>query len=134
MSCARHIQANMRQKFGKQCAKFVCSIAKSFSTRNASLLLDEIQKVKPEAARYLESITVSGVLWQSTQWYSDSLSPSPAQLPPRYGIVTSNTSESANSMLSEARILGIMTTRVCTCQKSMLSEMDRRWCLELPRF
>jgi hypothetical protein len=32
MSCARHIQANVTQKFGKQCAKFVCSIAKSFST------------------------------------------------------------------------------------------------------
>ena len=83
--------------------------------------------MKPEAARYLESITVSGVRWQSTQWYSDSPSPSPAQLPPRYGIVTSTTSESANSMLSEARNLGcleavnkildIMTTRVCTCRK-----------------
>ncbi|KAI2512166.1 MULE transposase domain [Fragilaria crotonensis] len=127
MSCARHIEANVTQKYGKQCSKFVCSIAKSFSTRNASLLLDEIRKVKPEAATYLEGITASGVLWQSTQWYSDSPSPSPAQLPPRYGIVTSNTSESANSMLSEARNLGwleavnkildIMTTRVCACRK-----------------
>ena len=94
MSCAKHIEANVAQKFGKQCAKFVCAIAKSFSFRSASLLFDEIRKLKPEAARYLENITESGVLCQSTQWFSDL--PSPALLPPRYAIVTSNTSDSVN--------------------------------------
>ena len=131
MSCAKHIEANVAQKFGKQCAKYVCSIAKTFSTRTASLLLDEICKVKPEAATYLESITESGVLWRSTQCYSDS--PPHVQLPPRYGIITSNTSESANSMFSEARDLGwleavnkildIMSTRVCACRRKY-SERD----------
>ena len=102
----------------------MCSIATTFSTRTASLLLDEICKLKTEAATYLEIIKESGVLWRSSQWYSDS--PSPVQLPPRYRIITSNTSESASSLLSEARDLGwlkavnkildIMSMRVCTCR------------------
>jgi MULE transposase domain/SWIM zinc finger len=126
MSCAKHIEANVAQKFGKQCAKYVCSIAKTFSTRASSYLFDEIRKVKPEAAAYLDNLTESGVLWRSTQWHSNSTPP--VQIPPRYGIVTSNTSESpANSMFSEARDLGwleavskivdIMSTRVCVCRK-----------------
>lgn len=80
--------------------------------------------MKPEAATKLENTAESGVLWQSTQWYSDL--PSPARLPPRYGIVTSNTSELANNVFAEARdlgwlaaaykkILGVMSTRVCAC-------------------
>jgi hypothetical protein len=125
MSCAKHIEANVAQKFGKQCARYVCSIAKTFSTRASSYLFDEIRKVKPQAAAYLDNLTESGVLWRSTQWYSNSTSP--VHIPPRYGIVTSNTSESANSMFSEARDLGwleavnkiidIMSTRVCVCRK-----------------
>jgi hypothetical protein len=126
MSCAKHIEANVAQKFGKQCAKYVCSIAKTFSTRASSYFFDEIRKVKPEAAAYLDNLTESGVLWRSTQWYSDSTPPE-RHIPPRYGIVTSNTSESANSMFSEARDLGwleavnkiidIMSTRVCVCRQ-----------------
>jgi hypothetical protein len=125
MSCAKHIEANVAQKFGKQCARYVCSIAKTFSTRASSYLFDEIRKVKPQAAAYLDNLTESGVLWRSTQWYSNSTPP--VHIPPRYGIVTSNTSESANSMFSEARDLGwleavnkiidIMSTRVCVCRK-----------------
>jgi hypothetical protein len=75
MSCAKHIEANVAQKFGKQCAKYVCSIAKTFSTRASSYLFDEIRKVKPQAAVYLDNLTESGVLWRSTQWYSNSTPP-----------------------------------------------------------
>ena len=57
MSCAKHIEANVAQKFGKQCARYVCAIAKTFSTRHSSRLFDEIRKMKPEAVKYLEDIT-----------------------------------------------------------------------------
>ena len=121
MSCAKHIEANVAQKFGKQCARYVCAIAKTFSTRHSSRLFDEIRKVKPEAVNYLEDITNAGVIWRSTQWYS-----SPTNMPPRYGIVTSNTSEAVNNMFDDARdcgwldavnkIVDIMSTRICTCR------------------
>jgi hypothetical protein len=34
MRCPKHIEANVAQKFGKQCARYVCAIAKTFSTRH----------------------------------------------------------------------------------------------------
>ena len=124
MSCAKHIEANVKQKFGQQCAKYVFALAKTFSTRNASRLLEHIRRIKPEAAAYLEGITESGVLWRTTQWYS---STTPVIMPPRYGIVTSNTSEAVNNMFSGARDLGwlesvdklidVMSTRICVCRK-----------------
>ncbi len=77
--------------------------------------------MKPEAVKYVEDITNAGVLWQSTQWHS-----SPRNMPPRYGIVTSNTREAVNNMFNDARDCGWldamnklvdkMSTRICTCQ------------------
>jgi hypothetical protein len=102
MSCAKHIEANVSQKYGKQCGKYVIAIAKSFSTRHSSELLDTIRAMKKAAATYLEGITGSGILWQSTQW----LNADPC-LPPRYGIVTSNSSEECvKNTFAEARNLG----------------------------
>jgi hypothetical protein len=124
MSCAKHIEANVKQKFGQQCAKYVFALTKTFSTRNANRLLEHIRRIKPEAAAYLEGITESGVLWRTTQWYS---STTPVIMPPRYGIATSNTSEAVNNMFSGARDLGwlesvdklidVMSTRICVCRK-----------------
>ena len=68
MSCAKHIEANVSQKYGKQCGQYVVAMAKSFSTRYSSELLDNIRAMKEAAATYLEGITMSGILWQSTQW------------------------------------------------------------------
>ena len=69
MSCAsKHIEANVAQKYGKQSARYVCAIAKTFSSRRSSSLFDEIQKEKPEVVEYLEDITNAGVLWRSNQW------------------------------------------------------------------
>ena len=121
MSCAKHIEANVTQRYGKQCGRYVVAIAKSFSTRYSNELLDVIRTIKGTAAKYLEDITSSGTLWQSTQW----LNANP-ELPPRYGIVTSNTSESVNNMFADARNLGwpealekildIMSSRICACR------------------
>ena len=115
ISCARHIESNVAQKFGQQCAQSVCRIAKTFSTRYANQLIASIAKIKPEAAEYIENVEE---LWRSTSWLELD-----ANLPPRYGIVTSNTSECVNNMLASARslpwldatdkIIDIMTTRIC---------------------
>jgi hypothetical protein len=49
MSCAKHIEANISQKYGEQCGKYVIAIAKSFSTRHSSELLDTIRAIKATA-------------------------------------------------------------------------------------
>ena len=66
----------------------------------------------------LGNIEDSGVLWKCSQWI-DWQHP---YLPPRYGMVTSNTSETVNNMFTEARdvawmedlekIVDIMSTRI----------------------
>ena len=60
------------------------AMAKLFSSKYSCELLNNIRAMKEAAATYLEGITMSGILWQSTQW----LNADPC-LPPRYGIVTS---------------------------------------------
>ncbi|KAI2496713.1 MULE transposase domain [Fragilaria crotonensis] len=141
MSCAKHIEGNVAQKFGKQCSKYVLAIAKTFSTRNSSRLFEEVRRIKPEAATYLDEITDKDrVLWRTTQWYSSSTA---VVIPPRYGIVTSNTSEAVNNMFSEARDLGwlecvnklidIMSTRIYVCRKKYSEREGPKWCLELRR-
>jgi RNA:NAD 2'-phosphotransferase (TPT1/KptA family) len=62
------------------------------------------------------------IRWRGTSWLDDELA-----LPPRYGIVTSNTSESVNSMLSDARDVGwlqavekivdIISTKIYRCRQ-----------------
>jgi hypothetical protein len=55
-----------------------------------------LQAHKPAAADYIENI--NGDLWQSTDWMSYEREIPP----PRYGIVTSNTSECVNNMFGKA--------------------------------
>ncbi len=127
--CAEHIEANVSQKYGKLCGQYVVAMATSFSTRYSSKLLDNIQAMKEAAATYLEGITMSGILWQSTQW----LNADPC-LPPRYGIVTSNTSECVNNWFAEARNLGwpealekildIMSSHICACRSKYQRRKD----------
>ena len=119
-SCAKHIEANVCQKFGQQCARYVMAIAKSFSFRYSNHLIDQVRTIKPQAAGYIENVD-NDTLWRSTSWL-DEQNP----LPPRYGIVTSNTSECVNNMFAQARIVGwleavesivdVMSTRISTCR------------------
>jgi hypothetical protein len=93
-------------------------MAKSFSNRYVDYLLEKVRACKPAAAKYISTIPD---LWRSTDWNSE------RQLPPRYGIVTSNTSECVNNMFGEARDLGwleavdklvdIMSTRIFQCRQ-----------------
>jgi hypothetical protein len=78
-----------------------------------------VRACKPAAADYIANIDN---LWQSTDWNSAG----ERQLPPRYRIVTSNTSERVNNMFGEARDLGwleaidklvaVMSTRIFQCR------------------
>jgi hypothetical protein len=132
VSCAKHIQANVKAKFGQLCARYVIQIAKTFSTRKSDDLLDEIRNIKPEAADYIESVED---VWRSTEWMD-----SQRNLPPRYGIVTSNTSECVNNMFDDARDVGwleaivrivdIMSTRISHCR---MKHADRQASEVVPR-
>jgi hypothetical protein len=112
----KHIEANVEQRFGAQCAKYVFGIAKTFSTRQQKFFIDQVRKLKPAAASYIEQIDG---LWKNTSWLDKNM-----KLPPRYGILTSNTSESANSMFlapcsmpwleATEKIIDIMTSRIST--------------------
>ena len=101
-------------------------MAKSFSTRYGDYLLGQVRAIKPAAADYIENIDD---LWRSTDWMSYE-----RQIPPRYGIVTSNTSECVNNMFAEARTLGwlecldklvdIMSNRIFQCRTKHMDKVS----------
>ena len=97
--CVKHsIEANVRQRCGAECATYVFQIARTFSTRQQQSFMDkQVHKIKAGAASYLEHIDG---LWKNTSWLEEN-----PRLPPRYGILTSSTSECVNSMFLEARSL-----------------------------
>ena len=117
MNCVKHIEANVKQRrgFGQQCAKMVFPIARTFSTLQEAELLRKLRRIKPAAEQYVLGMTNG--MWRGTSWMDES-----NPIPPRYGILTSNSSESVNSMLAEVRevgwleavdkILDIMSTKI----------------------
>jgi zinc finger SWIM domain-containing protein 3 len=90
--CAIHIARNVEAQFGARNAKFVVQLAKTFSTTYAD---DILQRMNVPARTYVSRIDAQ--VWRSVAWLQDE------SLPPRYGIVTSNMSESANNMFEKAR-------------------------------
>lgn len=99
-NCSHHIKMNVKQKFGITASKDVIGIARTFSTRQEEFLLAQVQSVSPKAHQYLCDIPESK--WRSTEWLQKT------DLPPRYGITTSNSSESVNSMIEDFRNDGWM--------------------------
>jgi hypothetical protein len=100
INCAKHIEANVAQRgFGQQCARLVFPHARTFSTLREAELLGKMRSIKPAAATYV--LGMNNGMRRGTLWMNKS-----HPLPPRYGILTSNSSESVNSMLAEARKLG----------------------------
>jgi hypothetical protein len=55
-SCAEHIKSNITQRLGKQCGRYVMAIAKTYSARNASNMLDLVRQIKPSAAAYIQTL------------------------------------------------------------------------------
>ena len=99
-NCSHHIQMNTKQKFGAIASKNVVAIAKAFGTRQEEHLFGIVHAVSPRACRYLLEIPPSK--WRSSEWLQDT------NLPPRFGITTSNSSECVNSMIDAYRNEGYM--------------------------
>ena len=67
----------------------------NFSNRKEDKLLQQLRQITPKAEEYV--LNIDAKTWRNTEWLKTT------NLPPRYGIVTSNNAESANSMFKEAR-------------------------------
>jgi hypothetical protein len=113
--CVHHIQTNVRTEHKSECAKYIFSLAKTYSTHDYAYFLNCVNDIKPAAAEYITKIPG---FWKNVTWMQNEYS----NLTPRYGILTSNTSESVNSFLKEDRqlpwqqlieaIVDKMTTRI----------------------
>jgi hypothetical protein len=90
--CAIHIARNVESQFGRKNAAYVVQLSKTFSTTYAD---DLMQRMNADTREYVSKIDAQ--VWRSAAWLQDE------SLPPRYGIVSSNISESANSMFESAR-------------------------------
>ena len=105
----------MSDKFGVKVAKNVYQLSKTFSLRQKDKYLMEIKELNINAFDYLSAIPATS--WLSSEWLINE------NMPPRYGICTSNMSESMNNMLQGARdvcwlesinfIITKMATRIC---------------------
>jgi Transposase, Mutator family len=113
MSCAIHIQRNTFAKFGQKVSKFVNDICKTYSARREEELFDKIERLSVAAKNYLKAIPAKE--WRSTEWVRT------PTLPARYGITSTNISESANSMLDNARALPWLD-----CIDTLLDKMSTR--------
>jgi hypothetical protein len=114
--CAIHLARNTEKWGGQRVTSDVFQLSKTFSVRYADFLLKRIEKVSKKAAEYVKAIEPER--WRSTAWQQDDT------LPPRYGIITTNMSESANNMFEKARDGSWLST-----MDTILSKMMERICL-----
>ena len=101
-------------------------MAKSFLTRYVDYLLEQVRAHKPVAADYIANIDD---LWRSTAWISHE-----RQIPSRYGIVTSNTSECVNNMFGKAqspgwlecidKLVDTMSNRIFQCYTKHIDKVS----------
>jgi hypothetical protein len=105
------------------------AMAKTYSARNAANMLDMVRQIKPSAAAYIENIESSDALWKCSQWIAWQHS----NLPPRNGIITSNTSERVNNMFSEARDLAWMDAlekKIDITMSTRIGDCRMKYCLK----
>ena len=143
MSCARHIQANVCNRYGKAFHKHVMAMAKTYSVLYYNTVLEQVRTMKASAFNYIVKMTNNAdgeplkTLWSNCQWNRTPKRDLPNDpLPPRFGIVTSNTAESVNSMFNAARnlpwmdcvetIIDVMIRRICECRKKYAGEEGPR--------
>ena len=102
--CCVHIARNVKQPYGITASFLIPKICKTFSVRKEQYLMEKLNKIKPAAYQYVNNIDPT--CWRSTCWITNENN----NLPPRYGVVTSNMSESINNMLNKARICNWLYT------------------------
>jgi MULE transposase domain len=94
--CAYHINRNVYAKHSRSGSKDIMNIAKTFSLYQENRYLQQLERNSEKAFTYVTNIDPKH--WRSTAWLDDD-----HYLPPRYGIVTSNISESSNRLFESAR-------------------------------
>jgi hypothetical protein len=94
-NCLVHIRDNVLKNCGLKAANLATKIGYTFSFREEDKLFAELNKISAKAYNYVNQIDPT--TWRNTEWLRNQ------SLPPRYGIHTSNNSESANSMFKDAR-------------------------------
>ncbi len=103
---------------------------KTYSVRFYTTVLEQMRTKKAGAAMYIADITRGGMLWSNLQWTDAN-----EHLPPRFGIVTSKTAESVNSIFNAAQdlpwmdalenIIDVMRIRqICACRKQYKKRSD----------
>jgi hypothetical protein len=129
VSCAKHIQANVKASSDRYVLGMSFNLQKRFLPEYPMTCL---MKSETETADYIKSVED---VWRSTEWMDLR-----GNLPPRYGIVTSNTSECVNNIFDDARnvrwleavvrIVDIMSTRISHCR---IKHADRQALEVVPR-
>ena len=119
MFCSIHIARNTEKLAGKKVSAMVYSLSKTSSHMVSGEILANIGNLSERALEYVSDIPENQ--WRGTAWLDDE------GLPPRYGICTSNMSESANNMFEKARdkswlysmdtILSTMMRRITTLRE-----------------
>ncbi len=93
--CMVHIARNViHYGWGIVAGKMVTKIGETYDFTKEIQYFEELQKKSKKAYNYLMSIDPQ--TWRCTSWLDEQI------LPPRYGIYTSNVSESANNMFKNA--------------------------------
>ena len=118
--CSSHIARNVEKLAGKRVASMVYSLSKTSSHLVAGEVLENIGKLSERAKEYLEEIQDNE--WRGTAWLDD------MSLPTRYGICTSNMSESTNNMFEKARDkswLHSMDTMLSTMMKRIATLREK---------
>jgi hypothetical protein len=95
MSCTKHIEANVTTKFGRQCGKHKMAMVKTYSVLYYNMVLEQMRTTKAGKTTYIECTTTREIMCSNLPWTDAN-----EHLPPRFGIVTSNTAESVNSMFN----------------------------------
>jgi MULE transposase domain len=119
--CCIHIRRNVITRFRNgRLGEHIYDIAKTFSSYQEHKMLETIRRQAPPAYEYLVGIAANK--WRSTEWLRNKT------LPPRYGIVSTNSSESSNSMYEDARrqpwlycvdmILNSMSSRIALLREA----------------
>ncbi len=96
--CQFHIRQNVVQQFGVKAGDKFRDIGMCYSISKEEKLFEELRKINKNAETYI--LKMNPERWRNTQWWKNN------SLPPRYGILTSNSSESCNSMFKDARTCG----------------------------
>ena len=100
-SCLFHIRQNVVTQSGIAAGEVVEAIGRTFSIQQEEYLFNKLRKKWPKVEPYLKKIDPK--TWRNTEWSKNN------SLPPRYDIVNSNSSESANAMFKKARTFNWLT-------------------------